>query len=41
VKPQFVPSHVAVEFAGGVHAAHEDPHELIDVLSAHAALHVW
>jgi len=39
VNPQDTPSHVAVEFAGGAHGAHDDvPHELVLVLSTHAPL---
>jgi hypothetical protein len=36
VNPHDVPLHVAVAFAGAVHAVHELPQLLGDVLSAHA-----
>ncbi len=41
VNPQATPSHVAVEFAGGVHGAHAAPQVLVLELSAHAAPHWW
>jgi hypothetical protein len=41
VNPQFVPSHVAVAFAGGTHAWHDAPHVLGDVLVAHAPAQRW
>jgi hypothetical protein len=38
---QAVPLHVAVPFDGAVHAVHEFPHVLTDVLSAQAFPQAW
>jgi hypothetical protein len=41
-KPQLMPSHVAVAWAGGTHAVHDAvPHEVMLVLLAHVAPHRW
>jgi hypothetical protein len=39
VKPQLVPSHVGVAFAGAAHGVHELPHVLTERLSLHAPPH--
>lgn len=39
--PQLVPSHVAVEFAGGVHAEQLAPQLLTLVLLTHAPEQLW
>jgi hypothetical protein len=41
VKPQFVPSHVAVAFAGTAQAEHDEPHVAVALLLAHAPLQLW
>jgi hypothetical protein len=41
VKPQLVPSHVAVEFAGGVHAEHDEPHVAVALLLTHTPPQLW
>jgi hypothetical protein len=41
LNPQLVPLHVAVEFAGGVHAVHDPPQLLMLVLSTQAPLQRW
>lgn len=38
-KPHDVPLHVAVAFAGGVHAVHDAPHVATDVFDAQFAPH--
>jgi hypothetical protein len=40
-KPQLVPSHVGVAFAGALHGVHEDPHDCTELLSEHALPHWW
>jgi hypothetical protein len=37
--PHDVPSHVAVAFAGGEHAVHEVPHDIVLALLAHCMPH--
>src|SRR5688572_26033814 len=41
VKPQVVPSQVAVEFAGGAHGEHEAPQLLMLLSSTQSPLHAW
>jgi hypothetical protein len=41
VKPQVVPSQVAVAFAGGMHGVQTVPHALTLTLAVQAPLHKW
>jgi hypothetical protein len=41
VKPQEVPSHVAVAFSGGTQGVHEPPHVSMLVSSPQALPHAW
>jgi hypothetical protein len=41
VKPQLVPSHVAIAFAGGMHCVQLVPHDCVEVLSAQVPPQSW